>query len=98
MLGAPESGSGLHGEHYLRYRDSNSDTSVVQPVTSRYTDYAIPVYMNYVRTPYAVQISYTVQLNAKSVKPMINLKHMAWDVTSRMEVAQDTCSVTCILK
>jgi hypothetical protein len=27
---------------YLPYRDSNSDPSVVQPVTSCYTDYRIP--------------------------------------------------------
>jgi hypothetical protein len=30
-------------ENSSPYRDSNSDPSVVQPVTSRYTDYAIPV-------------------------------------------------------
>jgi hypothetical protein len=29
-------------EKSLPYRDSNSDPSVVQPVPSRYTDYAIP--------------------------------------------------------
>jgi hypothetical protein len=29
-------------ENSLLYRDSNSDLSVVQPVDSRYTDYAIP--------------------------------------------------------
>jgi hypothetical protein len=27
---------------FFTYRDSNSDLSVVQPVASRYTDYAIP--------------------------------------------------------
>jgi hypothetical protein len=27
---------------FLTYRDSNSDPSVVQPVSSRYTDYASP--------------------------------------------------------
>jgi hypothetical protein len=29
-------------ENSWPYRDSNSDVSVVQPVASRYTDYAIP--------------------------------------------------------
>jgi hypothetical protein len=30
----------------LTLQDSNSDLSVVQPVTSRYTDYAIPAPIN----------------------------------------------------
>jgi hypothetical protein len=30
-------------EYSRRYRDSNSNLSVVQPVASRYTDYVIPV-------------------------------------------------------
>jgi hypothetical protein len=33
----------LEKRKILPQRDSNSDTSVVKPVTSRYTDYAIPV-------------------------------------------------------
>jgi hypothetical protein len=32
----------LRRENSWPYRDSNSDPSVVQPVASRYTDYAIP--------------------------------------------------------
>jgi hypothetical protein len=31
-------------ENSWPYRDSNSEPSVVQPVASRYTDYAIPVW------------------------------------------------------
>jgi hypothetical protein len=41
MLGGPQSRSGRRGENYWPYRGSNSDTSVVQSVSSRYTDYAI---------------------------------------------------------
>jgi hypothetical protein len=43
-LGGPQSRSGRFGEQKILdpYWDSNSDPSVVQPVTSRYTDYAIP--------------------------------------------------------
>jgi hypothetical protein len=33
---------GVEKRKFLPYRDSNSDTSVVQFVASRYTDYAIP--------------------------------------------------------
>jgi hypothetical protein len=42
-LGGPQSRSRRRGENCWPYRDSNSDPSVVQPVTSRYTDYTIPV-------------------------------------------------------
>jgi hypothetical protein len=34
-------------ENSWPYRDSNSDPSVVQPVASRYTDYAIPAPANH---------------------------------------------------
>jgi hypothetical protein len=39
-LGGPQSRSGRRGENSRPYRDSNSDPSVVQPIASRYTDYA----------------------------------------------------------
>jgi hypothetical protein len=43
-LGGPQRRSRQRGEEkILGPQDSNSDTSVVQPVGSRYTDYAIPV-------------------------------------------------------
>jgi hypothetical protein len=45
-LGGPQSRSGRRGEYSGPYRDSNSDPSVVQPVASRYTEYAIPVNNN----------------------------------------------------
>jgi hypothetical protein len=41
-LSGPQSWSGRRGENSWSYQDSNSDLSVVQPVASRYTDYAIP--------------------------------------------------------
>jgi hypothetical protein len=41
-LGGPQSQSGRHGENAWPYRDSNSDPSFIQPVASRYTDWAIP--------------------------------------------------------
>jgi hypothetical protein len=41
-LGGPQSRSGRLAENSWPYRDSNFDTSVVQPVASRYTDYANP--------------------------------------------------------
>jgi hypothetical protein len=49
-LGGPQSRSGRRGEEkILDYRDSNSDPSVVQRVTSRYTDCAIPAVITYCR-------------------------------------------------
>jgi hypothetical protein len=41
-LGGPQSRSGRRGENSWLYRDSNSEPSVVQTVSSRYTDCAIP--------------------------------------------------------
>jgi hypothetical protein len=41
-LGGPQSRCGRFGDNSWRYRDSNSDPSFVQPVASRYTDYATP--------------------------------------------------------
>jgi hypothetical protein len=41
-LGEPQSWSVQRGENSWPYRDSNSDPSVVQPVASLYTKYAIP--------------------------------------------------------
>jgi hypothetical protein len=41
-LGGPQSRSGRRRENSWPYRDSNSDPSIVQPIASRYTDYAIP--------------------------------------------------------
>jgi hypothetical protein len=37
-------------EHFWPYRKSNSDPSVVQPVVTRYTNYAIPASGNYIFT------------------------------------------------
>jgi hypothetical protein len=41
MLGGPPKPSGRRGEKFWPYRDSNSYPSSVQPVASRYTDWAI---------------------------------------------------------
>jgi hypothetical protein len=40
-LGGAKSRSGQREENSWTYRDSHSNLSVVQPVASRYTDYAI---------------------------------------------------------
>jgi hypothetical protein len=45
-LGGPQSQSGWRGENSWPYQDSNSDPWVVQPVASRYTDYAFPAPSN----------------------------------------------------
>jgi hypothetical protein len=42
-LGGPQSRSGRCGKNSWPYQDSNFDPSVIQPIASRYTDYAIPV-------------------------------------------------------
>jgi hypothetical protein len=50
-LGGTQSRSERREENSLPYEDSNSDPSVVQLVTSRYTDYAIPtLYINKIHT------------------------------------------------
>jgi hypothetical protein len=41
-LDGPQNRRGQRGENSWLYRDSKSDPWVVQPVASRYTDYAIP--------------------------------------------------------
>jgi hypothetical protein len=41
-LGGPQGRSGRCGENSCPHRDLSSDPSVVQPVASRYADYAIP--------------------------------------------------------
>jgi hypothetical protein len=41
-LGGPQNRSGWHAQNSYHYRDSNSDPSIVQPVASHYTDWAIP--------------------------------------------------------
>jgi hypothetical protein len=43
-LGGPQSQSGRRGENSCPHRDSNSDPVVVQPVASRYTNYATGKY------------------------------------------------------
>jgi hypothetical protein len=40
-LDGPQSRSGRFGENFWPYRDSNSDPSVLQPLASRYSNYAI---------------------------------------------------------
>jgi hypothetical protein len=46
-LGGPQSWSGQRGENSCPYRDSNYDPSIVQPVSSRYIDCAIPTSVSY---------------------------------------------------
>jgi hypothetical protein len=44
-LGGPKVGlDDVEKRQFLPYRDSNSDPSFIQPLASRYTDYAIPEY------------------------------------------------------
>jgi hypothetical protein len=41
-LGGPQSRRGLCEEKFLPYRASNSDSSVIHPIASRYTNRVIP--------------------------------------------------------
>jgi hypothetical protein len=62
-LGCPQSRSGLHSWSYL---DSNSTTSVIQPVASRYTDWADPFLWLWVWTDHARDLHLSVQRDQQS--------------------------------
>jgi hypothetical protein len=55
-LGGPQNRPARSGENSWPYRDSNSEASVVQPVSSHYTGYCIPApinnWYNYITTSY----------------------------------------------
>jgi hypothetical protein len=53
-VGARASMDDVEKRNSWPYRDSNSDPSIVQPVTSRYTDYAMTAQIVADRQKYAV--------------------------------------------
>jgi hypothetical protein len=62
MLGGPKNQSGRCGENSWPYWHSNSTTSIVQPIASHYTDYAIPAH------------KYNIKLNVKKIQ----LENVDW--------------------
>jgi hypothetical protein len=74
-LGGPQSQSRQHGEHSWPYWDSNSNPSIIQPVASHYTNYAIQSHFN--------NISYKINL---SLKNKMNRKKQRWGGAGKEEI------------